>query len=77
MASVPVAAFIPNYIGQNLGVSLAAMGLVLLLSRSFDAITDPLIAWNYPITEKCHKEIKEQIKKFREGKHMSVKIRLS
>ena len=43
MASVPVAAFIPNYYGQDLGISLAAVGLVLLLSRSFDAITDPLI----------------------------------
>ena len=45
MASVPVAAFIPNYYGQDLGISLAAVGLVLLLSRSFDAITDPLIGW--------------------------------
>lgn len=45
MAAVPVAAFVPNYYGQDLGVSLAAVGLVLLLSRSFDAITDPLIGW--------------------------------
>ena len=45
MASVPVAAFIPNYYGQDLGISLAAVGLVLILSRSFDAITDPLIGW--------------------------------
>ena len=45
MAAVPVAAFIPNYYSQDLGVSLAAVGLILLLSRSFDAITDPLIGW--------------------------------
>jgi Na+/melibiose symporter-like transporter len=45
MAAVPVAAFVPNYYGQDLGVSLAAVGMVLLLSRSFDAITDPLIGW--------------------------------
>ena len=45
MAAVPVAAFVPNYYAQDLGVSLAAVGLVLLLSRSFDAITDPLIGW--------------------------------
>ena len=45
MAAIPVAAFVPNYYGQDLGVSLAAVGLVLLLSRSFDAITDPLIGW--------------------------------
>jgi Na+/melibiose symporter-like transporter len=45
MAAVPVAAFVPNYYSQDLGVSLAAVGLILLLSRSFDAITDPLIGW--------------------------------
>ena len=45
MAAIPVAAFVPNYYGQDLGVSLSAVGLVLLLSRSFDAVTDPLIGW--------------------------------
>ena len=45
MAAVPVAAFVPNYYGQDLGVSLSAVGTVLLLSRSFDAVTDPLIGW--------------------------------
>jgi GPH family glycoside/pentoside/hexuronide:cation symporter len=45
MAAVPVAAFVPNYYSQDLGVSLTAVGLILLLSRSFDAITDPLIGW--------------------------------
>ena len=45
MAAIPVAAFVPNYYGQDLGVSLGAVGLVLLLSRSFDAVTDPLIGW--------------------------------
>jgi len=45
MAGVPVAAFVPNYYGQDLGVSLAAVGLVLMASRVFDAVTDPLIGW--------------------------------
>ncbi len=45
MAAVPVAAFVPNYYAQDLGISMAAVGLMLLLSRSFDAVTDPLIGW--------------------------------
>ncbi|MCY3793858.1 MAG: MFS transporter, partial [Gammaproteobacteria bacterium] len=45
MAIIPVAALIPNYYGQDLGVSLAAVGTVLLLSRIFDAVSDPLIGW--------------------------------
>lgn len=45
MAAVPVAAFIPNYYGADLGVSLAAIATVLLLARVFDAVTDPLMGW--------------------------------
>lgn len=45
MAAVPIAAFIPNYYGADLGVSLAAIATVLLLARAFDAITDPLMGW--------------------------------
>ncbi|MCP5183014.1 MAG: MFS transporter [Pseudomonadales bacterium] len=45
MASIPVAAYVPNYYGADLGVSLAAVGTILLLSRAFDAVTDPLIGW--------------------------------
>ena len=45
MAGVPVAAFIPNYYGADLGVSLSAVATVLLLSRLFDGVTDPLIGW--------------------------------
>ena len=43
MAGVPVAAFIPNYYGADLGVSLSAVATVLLLSRLFDGVTDPLL----------------------------------
>jgi GPH family glycoside/pentoside/hexuronide:cation symporter len=45
MAGIPVAAFIPNYYGQDLGVSLMAVATVMLVSRAFDGITDPLIGW--------------------------------
>jgi Na+/melibiose symporter-like transporter len=45
MAGIPVAAFIPNYYGQDLGLSLAAVGTIWLLTRLFDAISDPLIGW--------------------------------
>ena len=45
MAGIPVAAFLPNYYGQDLGVSVAAVGTIWLLSRLFDAVSDPLIGW--------------------------------
>ena len=45
MAGIPIAAFIPNYYGQDLGVSLTAVGLIWVLTRLFDAISDPAIGW--------------------------------
>ncbi len=45
MAGIPVAAFIPNYYGQDLGLSLTAVGTIWLLTRMFDAVSDPLIGW--------------------------------
>ena len=45
MAIIPISALVPNYYGQDLGVSLVAVGTVLLLSRIFDAVSDPLIGW--------------------------------
>ena len=45
VAAIPVAALVPNYYGQDLGVSLTAVATVLLLSRVFDAVSDPLIGW--------------------------------
>ena len=45
MAGIPVAAFIPNYYGQDLGLSIAAVGTIWLLTRLFDAVSDPLIGW--------------------------------
>lgn len=45
MAGIPVAAFLPNYYGQDLGLSIAAVGTIWLLTRLFDAVSDPLIGW--------------------------------
>ena len=45
MGAIPVAAFLPNYYGQDLGLSLAAVGTIWLLTRLFDAVSDPLIGW--------------------------------
>jgi GPH family glycoside/pentoside/hexuronide:cation symporter len=45
MGAIPVAAYLPNYYGQDLGLSLAAVGMIWLLTRLFDAVSDPLIGW--------------------------------
>ena len=45
MAAIPVAAFLPNYYGQDLGLNLAAVGTIWLIARLFDAVTDPLMGW--------------------------------
>ena len=45
VAMIPVAALVPNYYGQDLGVSLVAVANVLLLSRAFDAVSDPIVGW--------------------------------
>ena len=51
VASLPVSAFIPNYYGADLGVSLAAIGTVWLFARLFDAVLDPLIGYASDRTE--------------------------
>ena len=45
VATIAVAAYIPNYYGSDLGISLATVGTVWLLARLFDAVTDPLIGY--------------------------------
>jgi len=45
VATIAVAAYIPNYYGSDLGVSLATVGTVWLVARLFDGITDPLIGY--------------------------------
>lgn len=51
VASLPVSAFIPNYYGADLGLSLAAVGTVWLFARLFDAVLDPLIGYASDRTE--------------------------
>jgi GPH family glycoside/pentoside/hexuronide:cation symporter len=45
MAIIPIAAFLPNYYGSDLGLSLAAVGTIWLVTRLFDAVTDPLVGY--------------------------------
>ena len=43
IATLPVIAFIPGFYETERGLSLAAIGLVIALTRVTDAFTDPLI----------------------------------
>ncbi len=45
VAGVPLSAFIPIYYGADLGLSLAAVGTALLISRVIDGISDPIIGY--------------------------------
>ena len=45
VVAIPVLSLIPAYYTANLGVTMAAASAVLLASRLFDAVTDPLIGW--------------------------------
>lgn len=42
---MPMTAFIPNFYASDLGISLAVVGTIVLLTRLFDVITDPLIGF--------------------------------
>ena len=41
--ALPLYVVLPNYYARAFGVPLAALGLVLLAARLFDAVIDPLI----------------------------------
>ena len=45
VVAIPVLSLIPAYYTANLGVTMAAASAVLLASRLFDAVTDPVIGW--------------------------------
>ncbi|MDG2061861.1 MAG: MFS transporter [SAR86 cluster bacterium] len=45
IANVPLTAFIPNYYGSELGIPLAFIATILLVTRLFDCISDPLIGY--------------------------------
>ncbi|WP_374653883.1 MFS transporter [Phenylobacterium sp.] len=42
-AGLPLAVYLPPYYAQDLGLGLGLVGLIFMLSRVWDAITDPLV----------------------------------
>lgn len=51
VAAIPVAAFIPNYYGADLGISLVAIANVWLIARLFDGAIDPVVGYLSDRTE--------------------------
>ncbi len=45
MAALPIYVHVPKYYADDLGLSLAAVGAILLGARLLDAIQDPLLGW--------------------------------
>ncbi len=45
MLGIPLYVYLPTYYAQQSSLSLTAVGAALLLARSLDVITDPLIGW--------------------------------
>ena len=43
--TIPAYVLLPSYYGDDLGLGLALTGIVLLLVRMIDMLTDPLIGW--------------------------------
>lgn len=43
MLGLPLFVYLPTYYSEGLGLSLTAVGLALLIARSLDVLTDPLI----------------------------------
>ena len=45
MAALPIYVHVPKYYADDLGLSLAAVGAILLGARLLDAVQDPLLGW--------------------------------
>jgi len=45
MAALPVYVYVPKLYGDDLGLSLATVGAILLAARLLDALQDPLLGW--------------------------------
>lgn len=45
MAALPVYVHVPKFYADDLGLSLAVVGAILLAARCLDAIQDPLLGW--------------------------------
>jgi GPH family glycoside/pentoside/hexuronide:cation symporter len=42
---IPLYIYLPEYYSSNFGISLASIGLIILLTRMFDTITDPICGY--------------------------------
>ena len=45
MVSLPVGVFLPAFYAQELGLGLAAVGVILMVARLWDVVTDPVIGY--------------------------------
>lgn len=45
IAVLPVVAFVPAFYASERGLSLAAVGLIIALTRITDVVTDPIVGW--------------------------------
>lgn len=45
IVQMPLTAFIPNFYASDLGISLALVGTIALVTRLFDVVTDPVIGY--------------------------------
>ena len=45
VAMIPVLSLVPNLYGADMGIEVAVVGAMMLIARSFDIVTDPLIGW--------------------------------
>lgn len=61
----------------GVGVSVEGLKLLFVFGPAAGFILTAIIAWNYPITEKYHLEIKKQIEKSRGVRRENTKILLS
>lgn len=43
--TIPAYVLLPSYYGDDLGLGLAVTGIVLLLVRVIDMLTDPVVGW--------------------------------
>jgi Na+/melibiose symporter-like transporter len=54
LASIPVGLYLPFVYSKDLGLDLADVGLLLMLARVSDVVTDPLIGW---LSDRTHTRI--------------------
>ena len=45
VAMIPVLSMVPNLYGSDMGIEVGIVGTMMLIARSFDIVTDPLIGW--------------------------------